>query len=238
MSFVEKLINEVRACPALWDKRNSEYKNRLKNNEDWSNIAKNLNKTKNEVKIKWKNLRDVFMKETKKKHPDNGNYSGKWSYFSQMQFLEDIVNPRGCISNFENFNGIADFCEEKGKKYFEEFKNGVLIENIKVEATFETPSECSQSVERELETTFEDVFSKTNYYDSKPLYSDSSNKKIRTEQEPLNRNNEKQDDTDILFLMSLAPYFKYLNPLQNLRLRNKIHIMIADEISKATSSLT
>lgn len=46
------------------------------------------------------------------------------------------------------------------------------------------------------------------------------------------------DDEDMLFLKSLAPYFKYLSPVQKLRLKSKLQNMIADEIASAIPSPT
>lgn len=51
-----------------------------------------------------------------------------------------------------------------------------------------------------------------------------------------NEKNKEQDDEDMLFSKSLAPYFKYLTPVQKLRLKSKIQTFIADEISLTTSS--
>lgn len=51
-----------------------------------------------------------------------------------------------------------------------------------------------------------------------------------------NEKNKEQGDEDMLFLKSLAPYFKYLTPVQKLRLKSKIQTFIADEISLTTSS--
>lgn len=67
-----------------------------------------------DVKNKWKNLRDVFMKEAKiVRRPRSGDpgspnnddiYIGKWSYFKELSFLKDIVKPRHSEGNAESDN--------------------------------------------------------------------------------------------------------------------------------------
>lgn len=57
----------------------------------------------NEVKKKWKGLRDVFRREYKKVYksgdeaPEEG--SSSWAFFDQMLFLSDIIEPRQLRGN-------------------------------------------------------------------------------------------------------------------------------------------
>ncbi|KAF6215850.1 hypothetical protein GE061_000185 [Apolygus lucorum] len=62
------------------------------------------NSCEEEVKAKWKNLRDNFNKELKKiptqRSGDGGEqenyfeYPGKWQHFTQLLFLKDVLIPR------------------------------------------------------------------------------------------------------------------------------------------------
>ncbi|KAJ8728604.1 hypothetical protein PYW07_006300 [Mythimna separata] len=71
-----------------------------------------------DVKNKWKNLRDVFMKEAKKvRRPRSGDpgspnsdetYIGKWCFFKELSFLTDLVKPRHTQSNFQDLNAGSD----------------------------------------------------------------------------------------------------------------------------------
>ncbi|CAH2003338.1 unnamed protein product [Acanthoscelides obtectus] len=66
MTFEEDLINQVRLHPVVWNKKSEDYKNRLKSEKAWDIIARNVNKTKKQVKTRWQHLRDIFLKELKK----------------------------------------------------------------------------------------------------------------------------------------------------------------------------
>ncbi|XP_022817813.1 uncharacterized protein LOC111350452 [Spodoptera litura] len=94
MNLMETLIREVAATPALWNRYDNNY-NRTSMDAEWGRIAALLGKEKNFIKHKWRNLRDQFLRESKKvKVPyDNPTkpyieyYRGKWLYFEQMLFL-------------------------------------------------------------------------------------------------------------------------------------------------------
>ncbi|KAL1488700.1 hypothetical protein ABEB36_014499 [Hypothenemus hampei] len=73
---VEKLISEVQERPALWDMRHSDYANKIIRKRCWEEIVSTFsndgtNNTNKDLEItlqkKWKNLRDRYAKEIKKK---------------------------------------------------------------------------------------------------------------------------------------------------------------------------
>ncbi|CAH2014950.1 unnamed protein product [Acanthoscelides obtectus] len=71
------------------------------------------------------------------------------------------------------------------------------------------------------------------------LNKENAKKMIQIEEDKIKVFKEKDkeaEDEDILFLKSLAPYFKYLNPVQKLRLKSKLQNTIANEISLAMPS--
>lgn len=58
---------------------------------------------------------------------------------------------------------------------------------------------------------------------------------LKIEEEKIKAFKEKKnedDDEDMLFFKSLAPYFRYLTPVQKLRLKSKVQNLIADEIAQ------
>ncbi|CAH1954916.1 unnamed protein product [Acanthoscelides obtectus] len=101
----EKLISAVREKPPLWNMKDKRYHSRDVQRKLWSKVADEVGVTNNvnEVKKKWKGLRDVFRREYKKVHksgdeaPEEG--SSSWTFFDQMLFLSDIIEPRQLKGN-------------------------------------------------------------------------------------------------------------------------------------------
>uniref|UniRef100_A0A3Q3WQC5 MADF domain-containing protein n=1 Tax=Mola mola TaxID=94237 RepID=A0A3Q3WQC5_MOLML len=63
MNNVEKkLANLIREHPNLYDQSRQDYKDTVKGHVSWTRIAEGMEKTEEEVKLKWKNLRDKFCK--------------------------------------------------------------------------------------------------------------------------------------------------------------------------------
>ncbi|KAK9542623.1 hypothetical protein VZT92_000467 [Zoarces viviparus] len=67
MNTVEKkLADLIREHPNLYDQSRRDYKDNLKGHLSWRDIADNMGKSEEEVKLKWKNLRDKFCKAKKR----------------------------------------------------------------------------------------------------------------------------------------------------------------------------
>ncbi|KAL7406070.1 hypothetical protein ABVT39_012611 [Epinephelus coioides] len=67
MNTVEKkLADLIREHPNLYDQTRRDYKDNLKGHLSWRDIADNMGKSEEEVKLKWKNLRDKFCKAKKR----------------------------------------------------------------------------------------------------------------------------------------------------------------------------
>lgn len=67
MNTVEKkLADLIREHPNLYDQSRQDYKDNMKGHTSWKEIADNMGKTEEEVKLKWKNLRDKFCKAKKR----------------------------------------------------------------------------------------------------------------------------------------------------------------------------
>ncbi|GLG98645.1 Transcription factor Adf-1 [Gryllus bimaculatus] len=65
MADTERLIELVRNHSHLYDMRHDDYKDVVKKAESWKAIAETLNQTSEAVKLKWKNLRDSYIKYLK-----------------------------------------------------------------------------------------------------------------------------------------------------------------------------
>lgn len=67
MNTVEKrLADLIREHPNLYDQSRQDYKDNMKGHTSWKEIADTMGKTEEEVKLKWKNLRDKFCKAKKR----------------------------------------------------------------------------------------------------------------------------------------------------------------------------
>ncbi|XP_073320693.1 uncharacterized protein [Pagrus major] len=67
MNTVEKkLADLIRQHPNLYDQSRRDYKDNMKGHVSWKEIAENMGKSEEELKLKWKNLRDKFCKAKKR----------------------------------------------------------------------------------------------------------------------------------------------------------------------------
>lgn len=194
---------------------------------------------------------------------DDDIYIGKWAYFKEMSFLKDILKPRATQGNFNSNAGSDD--DDTQDLNFENSEAVETTEMTEIENVVENPatSENSESVNEGshevedsgnliarkrvfglVEDTSDSSSSRVNQKSTrKPKKQQELShfqlKMIEIEKQKIqafNAKNDIQDDEDMLFLRSLAPYFKCLTPVQKLRLKSKIQNVIADEISMNTSS--
>ncbi|XP_055856255.1 uncharacterized protein LOC129919412 [Episyrphus balteatus] len=93
---VEKLILCVRKYPILYDMYNSEYKNLKQKDQIWDEIGEALQESGEELKKKWKNLRDCYARylrswdmKASRTAPYNTRYYKFWPWAKQM----DIFKP-------------------------------------------------------------------------------------------------------------------------------------------------
>ncbi|KAJ8734660.1 hypothetical protein PYW08_013910 [Mythimna loreyi] len=65
--FDDDLIENVKKYPILYRHKGKDYKNMIRKGNCWIKIGEVLNKTPEECKSKWRNIRDNYMKNKKKK---------------------------------------------------------------------------------------------------------------------------------------------------------------------------
>ncbi|XP_055904126.1 uncharacterized protein LOC129939952 isoform X2 [Eupeodes corollae] len=98
--FPDRVIAEVKKYPLIWNLYSKNYKSVYKKLKAWRKIAHSLESTVEEVKKKWKALRDVFAKHYAKNPDENTN---NWPYFKQMIFLAPYLkgNKLSFAKSFE-----------------------------------------------------------------------------------------------------------------------------------------
>nr|XP_023021876.1 uncharacterized protein LOC111510208 isoform X2 [Leptinotarsa decemlineata] len=82
------LINTIREYRSLYDPLHKNYKCKIIRERSWEEIAAVLGKTVKECRMKWRNLRDHYMRG----HLKNGNRHMQWTFYEPLSFLEKIRN--------------------------------------------------------------------------------------------------------------------------------------------------
>ncbi|XP_067286419.1 uncharacterized protein si:ch211-207i20.3 [Pseudorasbora parva] len=98
----ELLLFLVSENKELFDKNHGEYKNTKRKEVLWQGIADKMGVDVEEVKAKWKNLRDTYTR--KKRLEQDGSRSGRaakkkkqWKYMRVMDFLDPSTEHRSVI---------------------------------------------------------------------------------------------------------------------------------------------
>ncbi|XP_042623250.1 uncharacterized protein LOC122146970 [Cyprinus carpio] len=98
----ELLLFLVSENKELFDKNHSEYKNTKRKEVLWQGIADKMGVDVEEVKAKWKNLRDTYTR--KKRMEQDGSLGGRaakkkkqWKYMRVMDFLDPSTEHRSVI---------------------------------------------------------------------------------------------------------------------------------------------
>ena len=102
----EQLIEEVRKYPNLYDTSMREYRDTERADNCWEKIEQATGKTANELRSRWRNLRDVFAKEKKKmsgRSGDPGGHTSTWKYFKLLTFLLPFIKHRDTESNVPRY---------------------------------------------------------------------------------------------------------------------------------------
>ncbi|PSN38145.1 hypothetical protein C0J52_23787 [Blattella germanica] len=95
----EKLIHLIQERKYLWDQKKPQYHMRNVQMKLWKEVATEMKEPVEEIKKRWRNLRDSFRRELKKKNYESKSGSGRessntWAFFNQMTFLTDTMQPK------------------------------------------------------------------------------------------------------------------------------------------------
>ncbi|XP_027234220.2 uncharacterized protein [Penaeus vannamei] len=92
--LMENIISAVYERKALWDPAHPLHKNAVVLKNLWGEIGQALNTPEKIARNKWKNARDYYRRELKRKEVRGQNeepVSSTWPYFQQMAFLRDVI---------------------------------------------------------------------------------------------------------------------------------------------------
>lgn len=90
-SDVKMLIHLVEQCNSLWDPSITSHKDGKMRENSFQLIAEALNRSLQDCKTKWDNLRAQYRSYQAKA---NQNIGVKWQYFELLSFLGNVCEPR------------------------------------------------------------------------------------------------------------------------------------------------
>ncbi|XP_023311380.1 transcription factor Adf-1-like [Anoplophora glabripennis] len=106
----EKLVECVGNCPALYDTGNKDYKNQVVRENIWKCIAETVQRTPEDCKKRWRNIKDTYMKIRRTTNPTGSAATpkSKWPLLSQMSFMDNTPYQRSTQSNLQSQETTLD----------------------------------------------------------------------------------------------------------------------------------
>uniref|UniRef100_A0A1B6BXR2 MADF domain-containing protein n=1 Tax=Clastoptera arizonana TaxID=38151 RepID=A0A1B6BXR2_9HEMI len=145
----EKLIEEVRKFPVLFDQNEEQYRNVEYKEKIWKIISTNLQAKGGieECKKRWSSIRDQFRRTLQKRRTSSGQAAGKFTkykYEDMLGFLIPHVTEKDALSNFYYFQ------EEKGMEE-QMIIEPTIVESIMEESFPEVEESTPELTTKELE---------------------------------------------------------------------------------------
>ncbi|KAL1493642.1 hypothetical protein ABEB36_009341 [Hypothenemus hampei] len=107
---MEKIIELVRKYPILYDLSHEDYKNTRKKDKVWSTIGEEIGENGEEIKTKWRNLRDtyaMYIRGNKTKTGQAATNSKKLIWADHMEAFKLFLNFAKTTSN------VSDICSKE-----------------------------------------------------------------------------------------------------------------------------
>ncbi|CAH0728200.1 unnamed protein product, partial [Brenthis ino] len=176
-----------------------------------------------ELKKKWRGLRDTFGKELKK---NNNKKSGqttatepesKWPYFKLLLFLENSMSRRDLKSSVPSTSEISDGEDQDSA-------------NASSCSEYLPPSPSSgRYLKPNSELTPKKIFKSPKKKDKRRQPDEIDTRLLQIEEEKLKCFRESTNDPDAQFLMSLLPFLKDIPKHRKLIVRAKLQQVFIDE---------
>ncbi|XP_068243991.1 uncharacterized protein [Palaemon carinicauda] len=94
----ELFISLVYRRTAIWDPSHRDHRDGNVINRLWKEISLELGINENELKIKWKGLRDCYARE-RRRNPNELTPQSSWHLFEPMFFLNDVTSNQDSVPN-------------------------------------------------------------------------------------------------------------------------------------------
>ncbi|KAG5890208.1 hypothetical protein JTB14_028750 [Gonioctena quinquepunctata] len=129
------LIALVKKTTSIWDRNCNTYPNKQLKNQLWENIAGKLNMKSNACQLKWKALREKYIRQ-KIKFQQEGE---KWELLDDMSFLDKVIQYRKKLTDDIQYQKPTNF-ENQHNSY-----STMEIQSAIQHQTHESDSSCSQT---------------------------------------------------------------------------------------------
>ncbi|XP_035433249.2 uncharacterized protein LOC118264737 [Spodoptera frugiperda] len=217
---LKRLIKEVKKRECLWNPHHERYNDRYRMAKAWMEIAELLELPEDRLRVRWKNLRDLYKKEVKKF--GSVNYTGKWRHYNAMKFLNKTLEspkPDQTEDREPNEDQTIRDNEDQTSRDNEEGNEGSKVAT-KEELTDDDFDFVDEQENVTAESPEAEVYFEQGY-----------------EEDPISDKMQKiaEEDYDMMFLKSLAPYFRQLDPIRKLVVRSKMQDMLLNEIAAQAS---
>ncbi|XP_034478174.1 transcription factor Adf-1-like [Drosophila innubila] len=213
------LISEIKRMPALWDKQNKNFSNRIITTKNWQLIADKMGVTTDQCKKKFKYLKDAYRKAHRKmpRHASGTAaselYISKYKYYNLMMFLYDDV-ANSCAVDFQSSqDSLVDECS-MSMSYVNDtsFEKTIMKQEIDNNDDFQLPGLSSKQ-----DTNIERI--------------EIEQKRLRFLEKDVDTN-EDVDNDDLHFYKSLIPHTKGLSSVEKLRMRVEIQNIVLKYLEK------
>ncbi|KAF6202400.1 hypothetical protein GE061_004799 [Apolygus lucorum] len=241
-----QLIHEVHSRPPLWNHRivsGKETVERL-----WGEVAEALGTSGKDVKQKWKNLKDTFRKEMKKSIECGPSYTTMWPHYQRLTFLTEILLQSKRISYSSEEVLYPNVAHQQEARFDSEDSTENIVAAPEVRFSPKRRRETEEIVmelkpDPDAEDGVENCTGASSHVSGKPRVERASEVGFTerpsemgfaprmTSSQPMPAWDCYGMDEDYHFFMSLMPHMRGFEPLQKLKIRNRIQEIIIQEMT-------
>ncbi|XP_013099858.1 uncharacterized protein LOC106082083 [Stomoxys calcitrans] len=107
-----QLIELIKANPILYDKKYRNPRYREEKIEKWAEVASQLRRDPSTIRIRWKTLRDTYIRERRRKFKEDEKDDSErshytWKYYHHLEFLDNHLKETS--ANFKIEENDDDF---------------------------------------------------------------------------------------------------------------------------------
>ncbi|KAI5652154.1 alcohol dehydrogenase transcription factor myb/SANT-like domain-containing protein [Phthorimaea operculella] len=232
--LIPQFISEVKKRECIWNSDDHRYSDRHATAVAWNEIVKIMDTPEDLLRAKWKNLRDLFNREIKKvrKRANSGEedgYRGRWRYFKQMSFM------RKRKPNNKELKKRLDYekQEEEHSNDMNDDEEDEIVEEIDEsdEGEDNPLSDCVKSEPEEPNEKEEHAQTYIELVEGPLQFRSSETEPVPNKRRKIEATTEDEEDYDMMFLKSLTPYMKQLDPMRKLIVRSRIQDVLINEIT-------